>query len=304
LDRPDVSLLRAGVLAQEFCRRGGLANVEAVFERSFYLRSGAQFICVGEPSVGNGPLTLIGPTGFLSGLALRPNRPACVSDGQITIDRVRLTLDECEPWRPPPWPSRPQLIQLIGLCATLTRRAAAGAPEEGLARYVFGAAETRGLPSLARIAQPRIAAFECALSGMLGDEQVAAIELEKSVRGLLGLGPGLTPSGDDVLVGALALLDALGEKPAHAALAQTIIALSSGLTAPLSCCFLRAAAAGHIGETLHGALSSILAGEIDAAIAAAETIGHCSGWDMLAVIAIALRSVAAAWLAGKQTHVS
>lgn len=284
-------MLRSGVLARELCQRGGLANVEAVFERSFYLRSGADFICVGEPSVGNGPMTLIGPTGFLSGLGLRPNRPAAVSDRQITIDRVRLALDTCESWRASPWPSRPRPDRLIDLCDALTCHAVIGAPETSLA-------------SLARFARPRIAAFACALSGALGDEQAAATDLRQSVRGLIGLGPGLTPSGDDLLLGALALLDALGERPAHAALAQTVIELSPGLTAPLSCCFLRAAAAGHVGETLHCAVSSILVGDIDAAIAAAETIGHSSGWDMLAGIAIALRSVAAAWRAGKQTHVS
>jgi hypothetical protein len=52
-----VAVLRAGVVARDFCRRGGDAEVAAVFERSFYLRSGKEFICIGEPAVGNGPTT-------------------------------------------------------------------------------------------------------------------------------------------------------------------------------------------------------------------------------------------------------
>ena len=81
----------------------------------------------------------------------------------------------------------------------------------------------------------------------------------------------------------------------RAALARALIDVSK-LTSPLSACFLRAAAAGHIGEHLQRAVSSVIAGDVDAAIAAVETIGHSSGWDMLAGIAITLRIVAAARL--------
>ena len=113
-----------------------------------------------------------------------------------------------------------------------------------------------------------------------------------AVRGLIGLGPGLTPSGDDFLVGALALLDCVGERDAHAALARAVIAALPGSTSPLSACFLRAAAAAHVGETLHRAVSSVIAGDAGAAIAAVETIGHSSGWDMMAGITTALRVAA------------
>jgi hypothetical protein len=109
---------------------------------------------------------------------------------------------------------------------------------------------------------------------------------------LLGLGPGLTPSGDDFLVGALALLDCIGERDAHAALGRAIIDALPGATSALSACFLRAAAAGHIGEALHCAVSSVIAGDVDAAIAAVETIGHSSGWDMMAGVTTTLRVAA------------
>ena len=113
------------------------------------------------------------------------------------------------------------------------------------------------------------------------------------VHALLGLGPGLTPSGDDVLCGALALLDALGERQAHGALARAIHQAPPGLTSPLSLCILEAATAGHVGEPLHRMVASVLAGDIDTTIATARAIGHSSGWDMLAGIAAALRVVAA-----------
>ena len=94
---PDVivPILRAGVLAQEFCRSVSRANVEAVFERCFYLRCGDKFICVGEPDIGNGPLTLIGNLGRLSDFDLRPGQSATVCERHITIgNSVRFKLDQ------------------------------------------------------------------------------------------------------------------------------------------------------------------------------------------------------------------
>jgi len=272
-----VPIQRSGVLAQEFCHSVARAKVEAVFARSFYLRSGDAFICVGEPDIGNGPLTLLGNLRPLREIALQPGRSAAVCDRHITIGHsIRLTLDRIESWRPPPWPVGPSPARLIETCAALAQRAAIDAPKEGLAR----------------IGGPRIALFGRWLTGMLGARHARDVAVEEAVQGLIGFGFGLTPSGDDFLVGALAWLDAIGARDAHAALARAILDALPGSTAPLSACFLRAAAGGHVGETLHRAVSSIMAGDTDAAIVAVENVGHSSGWDMLAGITTTLRVAA------------
>jgi hypothetical protein len=108
------------------------------------------------------------------------------------------------------------------------------------------------------------------------------------VRDLVGLGHGLTPSGDDALVGALVLLDAVGERRAHARLAAALNQIPPGLTSPLSHCFLRSAAAGHVGEHLHAAVSAFVCGDVAGTIAAVRNIGHSSGWDMMAGVVVAL----------------
>ena len=83
-----IPILRSGVLAQKFCRNVSRANVEAVFERCFYLRCGDEFICVGEPDIGNGPLTLIGNIGPLSHSSLRPGHRQRFASG-ISASAVR-----------------------------------------------------------------------------------------------------------------------------------------------------------------------------------------------------------------------
>jgi Protein of unknown function (DUF2877) len=287
----EIPILRAGILAQEFCRRGENARVAAVFDRSFYLVSGATFVCVGAPAIGNGPLTLIADldAGRLSTLGLLPGRP--ISARRVSIaGAVRLNLDRCAIWCPPPWPVAAPPARLIEACATLARRAADEAPPDGLARAVFG------VGALSRIAAPRIAGFEAWLSGALRRDDGIISGAADAVSSLIGLGPGLTPSGDDFLSGVLALLDALdaldalGER--KAVLARAIAHAAPALTSPLSACLLSAAAAGHVGERLHDLVSGLVAGDVEAAIAAARTIGHGSGWDMLAGAAMVLRIVA------------
>jgi hypothetical protein len=276
-----VSIVRAGVLAREFCRRNARAEVAAVFERSIYLRAEDMFVCLGERSIGNGPLTLIAD---FSPSGLHRGQPASISERGITIgDTARFSFDRCEPWQPPRWPLSLSPLQLVDVAKAIAGRMAVEAPGEGLGGLYCGS-ET----PLARIARPRIARFEAWLGNALETDRVSS----EAVQDLIGLGPGLTPSGDDFLVGALALLDALSEPKAHAALASAIIASPRGLTSPLSSCLLRAAAAGHVGEHLHCAIAALVSGNPDAAVAAIRNIGHCSGWDMLAGAATALSVVA------------
>jgi len=291
-----VPILRSGILARELCRHGPQAEVEAVFERSFYLRSGDMFVCVGEPAMGDGPLTLIADLGVsraLASLGLYPGQPASISDRCITIgDLVKLTFDRCVPWHQPRWPSSRAPRELDDLCRVITRRMTFESPPEGLGRifcrHEGGAAET----PLARIARPRIARFESWLLGALETDHAPITASPTPIADLIGLGPGLTPSGDDVLVGALALLDALSERKAHAALARVIAAIPHGSTSALSECLLKTAAAGHLGADLCCAVSAVVSGAADQAVAAIRKIGHSSGWDMMVGILTTLRAVA------------
>ncbi|WP_448639853.1 DUF2877 domain-containing protein [Geodermatophilus sp. URMC 63] len=94
---------------------------------------------------------------------------------------------------------------------------------------------------------------------------------------LVGLGPGLTPAGDDVMAGTMAGLVLLGH-PAAERFAAGVYALAAGRTTELSRALLRHAAAGRVsGEyaaVLHG-----LVGErpLGPAIAGLLATGSTSG---------------------------
>jgi uncharacterized protein DUF2877 len=286
LDVRAVAITRAGVVARDACRRGGHGEVAAVFERSWYLRLGEDFICIGEPAIGNGPATLIVATRFAE-LKLRQGQRAIVSNERIAISDLLLDVGRCETWRPPPWPNLPSPAVLRATCALLAARAANQSPTDSLAHALFAIADT----AFARLARPRVAAFAASTSILRRARPLRGLSAPYgSVSDLVGLGPGLTPAGDDFLIGALAVLGALRQTNMHAALAQAIV-VAANRTSPLSASLLRAAAAGHVGENLHTMVAALVTGDADAALNAAAGIGHTSGFDALAGAVMTARNV-------------
>jgi len=108
-----------------------------------------------------------------------------------------------------------------------------------------------------------------------------------SVQSLIGLGYGLTPSGDDFLVGYLAgLWCTAGANPSRM---QFLMALGSELsqvsqhTNEISCTYLRSAAKGHVSEALAKLAQQLNQANdmssVRAATQAALQVGHTSGSD-------------------------
>jgi hypothetical protein len=91
----------------------------------------------------------------------------------------------------------------------------------------------------------------------------------RTVDGLVGLGPGLTPAGDDLLLGLACLLQS-ADHPTAAPLGAAIAA-GADRTTPLSATLLRLAAAGHHAELTARLCAALLAGDrldVDAELAA------------------------------------
>jgi hypothetical protein len=292
--REAVAIRRAGELALAACTRGAEATVAAVFARSFYLDAGGTFLCVSEADIGNGPLTLIADgAARIADRDLYPGMAASMSARTICVgEAVEFRLDGCTLWRPPAWPAAPPAPRAAWACGVLAARAIIEAPAEGLAQVTWtSSGSDRDSTPLARAGGAGITALQVWFGGALARD--GAEVAPAPVRRLIGLGPGLTPSGDDFLCGALAMLDALAECRVHAALADAIAVAVPALTSPLSACLLRAAAAGHIGARLHDLVAALITGDVEAAIGGARAIGHSSGWDMLAGAATAMRTVVA-----------
>jgi hypothetical protein len=117
------------------------------------------------------------------------------------------------------------------------------------------------------------------------------------VQALIGLGEGLTPSGDDFLVGLLAVLHVTGflsghvGSPVHEQFCQCIRLGTSQLSGE----FLRCAFEGHFAEPLVMLVRALCAPATDAWPAHAATlatVGHSSGVDAMVGIALGGRLLA------------
>jgi hypothetical protein len=110
---------------------------------------------------------------------------------------------------------------------------------------------------------------------------------------LIGLGPGLTPSGDDILAGVLFGLKTLGQQAIASPLAQYLLAAVGDRTNTISLAYLHCAAAGEATAPLDDFLRALCRNDITlaSALTAVSRIGHSSGWDSLTGLVLACQAV-------------
>ena len=122
-----------------------------------------------------------------------------------------------------------------------------------------------------RVAELEVAARHVAWAGSwpLADAVVGALasggrsDLDDAVRRITGRGPGLTPAGDDVLVGVFAVLTAPGAAAAcEPAAARLRAALAPALptTTEISRALLRQASHGHVSRPVWELARTVLSG--------------------------------------------
>ena len=199
---------------------------------------------------------------------------------------------------------RPGMHAMVGAAAvrvgpltvTVTRRWVPAQPRSAdvrgaLARAVefagLVAATARPLPDV--LAAPAAALW---VGLTAGDRDATG----RAVLGLLGLGPGLTPSGDDVVAGALVTVRALGVASAAAdRAARTIAACAHQRTPLISAGLLRHAAQGRCVPPLATMITALGGtGPLDAPLASLLAVGHHSGSDLARGVALALTAAAGA----------
>ena len=152
-------------------------------------------------------------------------------------------------------------------------------PRPRLDRESLPALTTRCLLARRRVAQPT----DEGLGRSLRRNDTDAVH--RSVRALLGRGAGLTPEGDDILVGLLAGLRLLGAAVEHpgagemlAMIARVAITEAPIRTTALSLALLRHAAAGEVADPVATFLKALTGrGDVGVATSSLQTMGQTSG---------------------------
>ena len=268
----------------------------ASFERSFYLRNTAgSLVCLGTDALEPGPINAL----------CDPWRPDCLprpgdrliqDQDALAWPSGRILLGTAAPWSPP---SRPplragqrifepgRLLPVGELLSALDAARVATDLFPLFRRFLTGADEPL---------TPLAAAVTQAASGLAawlrkpGPDRVDGAPPD--IGGLLGLGPGLTPSGDDIIGGAMLGL-CLAGRPRTAETLYRAVRSLPGQTNEISLAHLEMASHGQGAEAFHLFLNALMAGTFSCPAAARlSSVGHSSGWDMALGAVLALYSLA------------
>lgn len=252
---------------------GAPARVHSVFRSVLNVDVDGRLLTLAAASVGGLPNGMLvsetTPLPDLRGLALRPGAPVLVEHGALLVPSAGLAVDlrDARSWSPRlsvhdgrAWPQR-------------SRRAWAVARSHST---------PGGIATIAGAETP-LTALRAAIAA--GDRSAAV----HGARPLIGLGPGLTPSGDDVLAGIEAALRSVGH-PLGGFLAAHLRDIEERTTT-ISAALLRHAADGEFAERIGAVTAAFLDGsddELPRAIERAVAWGATSGSDTLHGILVGL----------------
>ena len=279
--------------------RAGHGSVVAAFESSLYIESAAGIACLVPPTAYRGPLNVVVPelgsgTPELKGAAWR-------TDGMtLAVERLgSFPVSPARVWTPASLrPASPRALQegLASVRAALSRRTPRGETLSHVlaSRLDRSSSSPSGVSAVPGAMETHFARAVPALSRWL-EEMLSGRGASGSmpITNLLGAGGGLTPSGDDCIVGVLVALHALGKRGVAASVASVVARQAPHRTTRLSAAHLDAACAGEAVEPLHRVIEAIATGTSpEPSLDALEGYGHGSGFDALAGVLLAAGAVA------------
>ena len=268
-------------------------TVHSSYRGAINVQTGQGLVCFVPNEAGRGPLNINVDAKALSDAGYPKPGTRLVSDGgAVTFeDGQRVSLADSRVWEPTGLFRRPVFNEkLVGRNVSCAREVAmllgqmAGVGE---LMDMRDGAPTANLNAFSRAALPNVASLCQAVRS--GD----FVGAERAARGLVGLGPGLTPSADDMLSGIMVSL-VLGSRngvgyEGISEFTSRIAAVSGSGTSALSREFLVQAAAGRANERLLRLVEAVYTGtpsEVRDATLDVIRIGHTSGTDMTAGVVL------------------
>lgn len=187
--------------AKRHCGRLGAAVVQTVFERAVTLKTGGGDLLVlaQEGVADGGGVIRVGGTPAWPTL-VEPGMLARITPSVITLSNFRLDLRAAAVWRPPDTPRQ------AGAAAVQQALRVAAAAARAQAKDGLAALAGMGLPG---VPDPVLATRSLRVAGPLVHRLLRAVGAgDPAAAGevadeLAGLGPGVTPSGDDVVLGTI-----------------------------------------------------------------------------------------------------
>ncbi len=280
---------RCGSFAHDLLLDGRRGRIVALFKSSFYLEAGGAIACIGNESLHACSLNVntSAPANLdWSAGGLQTDAPWRVLGRTLHVGgHYVIAMQETETWMTSAPPRHWNAVDLRRSVAELRRLCALRAPHEGLGRAVAGGENAMTQTCLGRFAMAPVNGLRTWLSNAMWEVPVSESDHPHGLQQLVGLGPGLTPSGDDLLCGVMFTLRSLGHPGVAERLWDRLRPLSKDAGNAISFGHLVVAAAGGGSAPIDDLLGALLGGETDALrrlLDAIGTVGHTSGWDCVA----------------------
>ncbi|MBM3182056.1 MAG: DUF2877 domain-containing protein [Chloroflexi bacterium] len=234
--------------------------------------------------IGNGPFNLVIDVDIFFSEHLDLKSPISNSHSQLTLGDLTIHTVNAKLWSPrPDWEAlhakRDHIIKLL-----LANHQKGGLPLRGLRDMPFTqTAQGCSTTSL----NPNVPITEYQFSNSL-ISALANADLPTSLTAtpkIAGLGIGLTPAGDDFILGAVLAAWIIHPPEIARVLAEEITNVAAPLTTSLSAAWLRSAGRGEAGILWHEFFDALSLGDssaIQLQINKLLSIGHTSGADALA----------------------
>ncbi|HXX37691.1 MAG TPA: DUF2877 domain-containing protein [bacterium] len=278
-------------IARALREPGWAGEVLAAYPRSFYLADeDGSIYAVVQQSIGNGPFSLVIPA--VPGQTFRELSAGTPAIGNGTLlaigETLRIGLSAGTLWDPKAYPGLAVDELTLARCLVAAYQTVVStSPDASLVR-LLPHLQDEDLPATMQDIThfPRSHALIAGLVDALAQRNRRSLKVVTA--SLAGLGPGLTPSGDDFLAGmlvALALAHEQRPDPVLAEIAGLLLETAAPRTHGISAAYLRAAYTGEVSERWQPLIGALAAGDDDGVAAAALAViktGETSGADMLA----------------------
>ncbi len=257
------------------------AFVQYSFERVIDLvNQESEILAISSHEIGAGPFSLVLESGSFPS-NIDTDVELLVFENGLWLGDWLIDAEDAEPWSPvPKWQTLNSKNSNLHWVAQIVREELTHHAElDSLARLVINPVANSPLP--AKILQAAEQNIPLLLSSIEASDVTL---LTKAAKGLAGLGPGLTPAGDDLLLGSMHGLWATMPEANARELSGIIARAAAPRTHVLSAAWLEAAAEGEAAESWHNLVDAISRNDessLKNAISRILPTGHTSGSDAL-----------------------